>query len=106
MLEIEYAAFNLDLLSFLFEPVTLRDIVIESPMVVLPVADEGLLYGKDFGLFWSDAPLRVSGRLRKPDVSPDKGCGGPFLADADRDRGDRKCRLSGADPGGERSDER
>ena len=48
LLEIEYAAFNLDLLSFLFEPVTLRDIVVESPMVVLPVADEGLLYGKDF----------------------------------------------------------
>ena len=44
LLEVDYAAFNVDLLSFLFEPVTLRDVVVESPMVVLPVADEGLLY--------------------------------------------------------------
>ena len=30
-------------------------------------------YGKGFSLFSSDAPLRVSGRLSKPDVSPEKG---------------------------------
>ena len=57
LLEIEYAAFNLDLLSVLFEPVTLRDIVIESPMVVLPVADEGLLY-------WGPAIADLLERLR------------------------------------------
>jgi uncharacterized protein involved in outer membrane biogenesis len=60
LLEIEYAAFNLDLLSFLFEPVTLRDIVIESPMVVLPVADEGLLY-------WGPAIAQLLERLRRFD---------------------------------------
>jgi hypothetical protein len=30
-------------------------------------------YDKDFSLLSSDAPLRVTGRLSKPDVSPDKG---------------------------------
>jgi uncharacterized protein involved in outer membrane biogenesis len=60
LLEIEYAAFNLDLLSFLFEPVTLRDIVIEKPMVVLPVADEGLLY-------WGPAIASLMERLRRFD---------------------------------------
>jgi uncharacterized protein involved in outer membrane biogenesis len=57
LLEIEYAAFNVDLLSFLFEPVRLRDILIESPMVVLPVADEGLL-------FWGPAIAHLLERLR------------------------------------------
>ena len=60
LLEIEYAAFNLDLLSLLFEPVTLRDIVVESPMVVLPVADEGLLY-------WGPAIADLLERLRRFD---------------------------------------
>jgi len=57
LLEIEYAAFNLDLLSLLFEPVTLRDIVVESPNVMLPVADEGLLY-------WGPAIAHLLERLR------------------------------------------
>ena len=30
-------------------------------------------YGKNFSLLSADAPLRVSGRLRKPDVAPEKG---------------------------------
>ena len=30
-------------------------------------------YGKDFSLLSSDAPLRVSGPLRKPEVAPEKG---------------------------------
>jgi hypothetical protein len=60
LLEIEYAAFNVDLLSFLFEPVTLRDIVIESPRVVLPLADEGLLY-------WGPAIAELLERLRRFD---------------------------------------
>ena len=43
LLEIDHAAFNIDLLSLLFEPVTLRDVIVESPMVVLPaVADREL----------------------------------------------------------------
>lgn len=44
LLEIDHAAFNVDLLSLLFEPLTLRDVIVESPMVVLPVGDEGVLY--------------------------------------------------------------
>jgi hypothetical protein len=58
LLEIERAAFNIDLLSLLFEPVTLRDVAIESPMVVLPVADEGLLY-------WGPAIADLLERLRR-----------------------------------------
>ncbi len=60
LLEIDYAAFNLDLLSFLFAPVTLHDVVVESPMVVLPVADEGLLY-------WGPAIADLIERLRRFD---------------------------------------
>jgi hypothetical protein len=62
LLEIDYAAFNLDLLSLLFEPVTLREVVVESPMVVLPVADEGLLY-------WGPVIADLMERLRRFDWS-------------------------------------
>lgn len=60
LLDIEYAAFDLDLLSFLFEPVTLRNVVVESPIVVLPVADEGLLY-------WGPVIADLIERLRRFD---------------------------------------
>jgi uncharacterized protein involved in outer membrane biogenesis len=60
LLEIEYAAFDLDLLSLLFEPVTLRNVVLESPTVVLPVADEGLLY-------WGPVLADLIERLRRFD---------------------------------------
>ncbi len=60
LLDIEYAAFNLDLLSLLFQPVALHDVVVESPMVVLPVADEGLLY-------WGPAIADLIERLRRFD---------------------------------------
>lgn len=60
LLEIEYAAFDVDLLSFLFEPVKLRHVVIESPLIVLPVADEGLLY-------WGPVIADLLERLRRFD---------------------------------------
>lgn len=60
LLDIEYAAFDVDLLSFLFEPVTLHNVVVESPLVVLPVGDEGLLY-------WGPAIADLMERLRRFD---------------------------------------
>jgi uncharacterized protein involved in outer membrane biogenesis len=62
LLKIEYAAFDVDLFSFIFEPVTLREVVVESPMVVLPVADEGLLY-------WGPVIADLIERLRRFDWS-------------------------------------
>lgn len=58
LLEIDHAAFNIDLLSLLFEPVTLRDVIVESPMVVLPIGDEGLLY-------WGPVLADLLERLRR-----------------------------------------
>ncbi|HUQ52057.1 MAG TPA: hypothetical protein VM692_07530, partial [Gammaproteobacteria bacterium] len=60
LLEIEHAAFDVDLLSFLFGPLTLRNVVVESPMVVLPLGDEGLLY-------WGPVIADLLERLRRFD---------------------------------------
>ncbi|MBN1240793.1 MAG: AsmA family protein [Gammaproteobacteria bacterium] len=58
LLVVEYAAFNADLLSFLFGRATLRDLAVEAPEIVLPVADEGVLY-------WGPALADFMRRVRR-----------------------------------------
>lgn len=60
LLEVERAAFGIDLPSLLVGPLTLRDVVIDAPEIVLPVADDGVLY-------WGPTIANLMQRVRGAD---------------------------------------